>query len=80
VNPDHLFLGTQQDNLNDAIVKGRMSHGTRRYNAKLTEEIVATIRRLWQQGASIWGLAREYGVSTHTMDCALKRKTWKHVT
>ena len=79
VNPKHLFLGTQQDNLNDAIVKGRMSHGTRRYNAKLTDAIVAQARRLWHQGASIWGLAREYKVSTHTMDHALKGKTWKHV-
>ena len=79
VNYEHLFLGTQSDNLNDAVAKGRVPLGSQNYRAKLTEAIVAEARRRWHQGTACWTLAREYGVSTHTMDFALKRKTWKHV-
>jgi len=42
VRPDHLFLGTQQDNLQDMRNKGRhrWGLGERHAHAKLTTEIV----------------------------------------
>lgn len=46
VNPDHLFLGTQQDNIDDADKKGRLLRGERHGNAKLTNVQVDEIRRL----------------------------------
>ncbi len=49
VRPDHLFPGTNGDNINDAIRKGRYhshwSKGMRSPNAQLTETQVASIKR-----------------------------------
>jgi hypothetical protein len=42
VNPDHLFLGTQCDNMRDCVNKGRMPPSTS--HAKLTEDQVRGIR------------------------------------
>lgn len=46
VNPDHLFLGTQKENIQDAVRKGRWPdrRGERGNSAKLTEEQVRKIR------------------------------------
>jgi hypothetical protein len=46
VRPDHLFLGTQQDNVADMHAKGRdkKAKGSQTGNAKLTEEDIKAIR------------------------------------
>ena len=46
VNPNHLFLGTDQDNATDCINKGRAKHiaGVAVNTAKLTEAQVLDIR------------------------------------
>jgi hypothetical protein len=46
VNPDHLFLGTRLENMQDAIKKGRLSQGSERFNAVITVENVKEIREL----------------------------------
>jgi hypothetical protein len=54
-NPDHLFLGTHQDNMDDAVAKGRMkvvvprsaSEVGSKYRVKLTLDDVKTIRHLY---------------------------------
>jgi hypothetical protein len=43
VNPDHLFLGTQRDNMHDMIRKGRSGNGRKHPSTKLTEEEVLII-------------------------------------
>ena len=44
VNPDHLWQGTQRDNIRDQMDKGRMALGEKRANSKLTEDAVRDIR------------------------------------
>lgn len=44
VNPNHLFLGSVDDNHKDAIKKDRTSFGIRNGNAKLTDQQVREIR------------------------------------
>lgn len=75
VRPDHLFLGTQQDNTADRDAKGRTSHGERRPSSKLTADDARAIRN---DGRSSRQLAREYGVSGTTVLRIKKRQIWRH--
>jgi len=70
VNADHLFLGTNQDNVDDKISKGRAPKPLRNEeNGKtiLTNDQVKEIRRRYAVGVEFYrSLGREFGVSkTH---------------
>lgn len=82
VNPAHLFLGTQPDNVADMHMKGRanISHpGTKNPRAVLTEEQVREIRRLVAGGAGIRPLARIYGVTPPVIRYIRDGKTWANL-
>lgn len=72
VRPDHLFIGTRADNMQDCIKK-------RRHSAKLTPEKVIDIRKRRIEGASITSLASEYHVHIATIRHVINRQFWKHV-
>lgn len=78
-NPDHLFAGTQQANIQDAFAKGRLASkaGELNFTAKLKTLDVHEIRRLIEQGASQSGLARRYGVSRQTIGRIKRNETWR---
>lgn len=94
-NPDHLFTGSQSNNMQDMMNKGRnggqykkgYSHkigtqvkGEKVHLSKLTEaHVLAARKRYGEGGIGYKLLAREYNVSPSTMQCVLKRKTWKHI-
>ena len=73
VNPRHLFLGTQGDNLADCSRKGRT-------HRKLTEAQVREIRQALAQGRTRRGLASEYGVYKNAIDGIYSGRThrWTH--
>lgn len=50
VRPEHLFLGTNDDNIADKVAKGRQTRGPTAPGAKLTTDNVETIRRLYTHG------------------------------
>lgn len=79
VNPEHLFLGTNQDNINDKCLKGRQSclKGSRNGNAKLTEDDIKVIRSI--KGRSNSSIAREYGVTHVAIGDIVNRKRWQHI-
>lgn len=79
VRDEHLFLGTQRDNMQDRNDKQRHSHGVKHPDARFTEEQVLTVRRAAKQGASFRGLARHYEVDKMTISRMVKGKTWKHL-
>lgn len=79
-NPGHLFLGTNIDNVQDMISKGRMPRGSSRPESRLNEEMVREIRRLFAAGASQRALQRKYGMSHHAIWCVVRGRTWTHVT
>lgn len=80
VNPDHLFLGTNDDNVADKVAKGRnvSFSGSRNGSARLTEDQVASIRQAYQPGLAKV-LARQYGVSDQTVLNIVHRRKWRSV-
>jgi hypothetical protein len=84
VNPKHLLLGTQGDNVIDCITRGRrgdMSRpGSRNAMAKLTEELVLRLRSEWiPRIVTARDLSAKFNVPHSTVSKVLLRKTWKHV-
>jgi HNH endonuclease len=82
VRPSHLFLGTNSDNIQDAIKKNRMKgpRGEKQHCAIFTTEEVLEIRRMSAED-KINGnrIANHYGVDRHRIYDILKRITWKHI-
>lgn len=84
-NPKHLFLGTQQDNMNDMQRKGRRgerggARGEASGSAKLTESQVLEIRRLYAMGnTSQAKLAKQFSMSVTPISLIVRRATWKHI-
>ena len=76
VNPEHLFVGTYTDNMQDAPRKGRMARGERTFGAKMTEADVIAIR---SSPLTCRRLAIHYKVNPGTISNIRKRKTWGHV-
>jgi hypothetical protein len=84
VNPEHLFDGTQMDNVHDCMEKGRFNPGyvcgEQVGNHKLTAEEVLEIREKYdgvREGYAAIG--KEYGVDQTNIGYILRRKTWKHI-
>lgn len=84
INPAHLFLGTQADNVADMWRKGRgdrsglRNHlpGSAHPQAVLREADIVAIRR---DARSHRDVARDYGVSKTSISYIRLRKTWRHV-
>jgi hypothetical protein len=79
VNPEHLELGTQGDNLMDRHRSGRVLLGSRHPNSKLTENDVKLIRELRAEGASQQRLANIFQVSRAAIRQVLEGRAWKYV-
>lgn len=75
VNPKHLIVGTQQDNMNDAVERDRMSW---KHAAKVTKEDVVEIRHRRAAGEKVSDLASEYGVGEVQMSRICTGASWKH--
>lgn len=94
VRPDHLFVGSNQDNMLDMTRKGRsragekhpskykpesVPKGEQHYAAVLNEDIVREIRWFCKQGISHQNISELYGVCREAITRVANRKTWKHV-
>ena len=79
INPDHAFLGTHTDNMQDCVRKGRYVSnykGEKGYNSKLNRDKVLEIRKSTKSCGEI---APIYGVSTSTITAIRRRQYWKHI-
>lgn len=84
VNPAHLFVGTQRENLDDCVRKGRwrVPRGEGHPHARLTEELVREIRRRYRPrhpADGITAMAEEFGVAVPTVSQAARGVHWAHV-
>lgn len=78
VRPDHLFLGTNAQNVADKMAKGRhrAAKGEKQGHAKLTDEQARLILLDTRMQKDI---AIDYGVSRGTICMLKKRATWRHL-
>lgn len=78
VNPNHLFLGTQLDNMRDMVDKGRVLTGEENPSAVLTWTKVRAIRQLREtEKLSARKLGRLFGVCTSTITWIISGQHWK---
>jgi hypothetical protein len=82
INPAHLFLGTQADNIADMDAKGRRVtvRGEDSGRAKATEETVRLVRVLRDEGLTHEAIGRVVGLAKPTVGNILRGYTWVHVT
>lgn len=80
VNPDHLFIGTQADNVADMMKKGRNKttpkYADKNPMAKATWEIVADIRNGVESGIRQCDMAVKHGLSRMTVSRIVRKESW----
>lgn len=80
VNPRHLFLGDHAANQNDKVIKGRQARLESNGRARLTNEQVAYVKRLYDGKLvrrGIRKLAKSLGVHVNTLNMILNGNTWR---
>ena len=78
VNPNHLYLGTHQDNMKDMVTRDRQARGERNGRSKLTIEEVENIRRIYGMGNHTQQqVAYQFGVSISSIRKILSEEYWK---
>lgn len=94
-NPDHLRVGSHQENMRDMALKSRAATGDRHFSktnpelvlrgesngrATITEADVREIRRRFAaKEASQHALSIEYGLAKITINRIIRKALWKHV-
>lgn len=84
VNPGHLEIGTQADNIRDKMERGRHKtpKGSSNGLSKLTENDVVAIRAEYVRGSANHNqlaLAKKYGVASSLISRIISRHYWVHV-
>ena len=82
INPEHLVIGTHQDNMDDRAVRNRTAKGEAHGRAKLSEVDIKTIRNRYIRGSKEHGLlaiAKDFGVTKPTVSNIINRHNWQSV-
>lgn len=79
INPEHLELGTPQDNVNDMVERGRNAKGERNGSAKLSNSDVRQIKDLLSKKYTCAEISRMYGVARTSISSIKLNKTWRSV-
>jgi len=79
VNPAHIKLGTQLDNIADRESKGRGRKGNAVWSARLNPQKVREIRKRAKAGEKYESLAKEFDTSLPNLKAVVYRQKWKHV-
>lgn len=95
VRPDHLFLGTDLDNMQDKVAKGRAATGARNgvhthpervtrgeasHRARMTVAQVLEARQRRASGEKVVSIAHDLGVSLSGLYQALGGNSWRHLS
>lgn len=81
IEPTHLYIGTQQDNVNDMMSRGRHgygdNYGSAHPSSKLTGDQVREIKRRIAQGESQSSVAKDYPVGRSQIANIISCGSWK---
>lgn len=79
INPEHLSLGTNLDNSEDMVQKGRSASGEKCARAKLTEKQVEEIRNRYTKRCPVNGqsaISKDYNVDRSTIGYIVRGVCW----
>jgi hypothetical protein len=79
VNPAHLFMGTQKENLLDRKEKGRSIFGEKNGRSKLKTADINKIRLLLKNKIDQRDIAKEFGVGQTTISRIKMNESWNHI-
>lgn len=79
INPAHLFLGTQAENIADMVSKDRHARGERSASAKLTEENARAIVQMYADGVPTQEIQEKFGVGHFTVLAVVKGDRWGYL-
>jgi hypothetical protein len=93
VNPEHLFLGTNQDNMDDMVIKNRQNKAKGYANGMLTRPerrprgelhglakfTEEDVLYIRSSSLSRVDLSKKFNVNKSTIERIINRKTWKHI-
>lgn len=79
VNPEHLFIGKQRQNMDDMKAKRRAACGERSGNSRWTAADVLRVRRLWDEGKTSPEIAAITGIPVATVWPLATRRAWRHL-
>ena len=79
VNPEHLFVGSVSDNVNDKIKKNRHSHGDSHYKSKIKDVDVPIIIEMWEMGYTMDAIGFVFGVSRSAIKTTIDNKARPHL-
>lgn len=79
VNPEHLFLGTNKDNMADMVKKNRSAFGEKNANSKLNKHMVKLIRQRLELGISQQKIADEFCINQTNVSKIKTGKSWSNV-
>lgn len=78
INPTHLVIGTQGDNMRDAYARQRRTkQGESNHNARLTDEQVVEIFYTKEHYKTV---CKRYGIGNSLFYDIRNRKAWVHIT
>lgn len=84
VNPEHLYVGTQANNMQDVWDRNRRPRlrGSKSPNSRISEQIVSSLREEYvsgKRGRGTRALARKYGISKSQAWNIVSKSQWKDV-
>jgi len=81
VNPDHLFLGSDADNMRDRDEKCRVAHnkGEKCGKSKIKESDVIAIKTLFKSGATQTEIGNKLGINRKNVFNIVRGVSWRHV-
>jgi transposase len=79
-NPDHLFLGTQRQNLLDCSVKGRTLTGAKSATAKFSKDDIERVKDMLATGMTGKYISKKTGISPSHISRIRRGYTWKSET